>query len=233
MSETRTQPLRILVIEDDSSTATFIRQVLTDEGHTVDLHATGSDGLKYAVAGDYDLVVVDRMLPGLDGLTIVKEMRAAGVQTPALFLTALGGVDDRVEGLEAGGDDYLVKPFAQSEFVARVHALSRRPLGRAQQTVLRAADLELNLIDRSVRRANREIALQPREFKLLEVLLRNRGRVVTRSMLLESVWDFHFDPKTSIVETHISRVRDKVDRPFATPLIQTVRGVGYCLDDGS
>lgn len=233
MADPKVPPLKILAIEDDRSTAAFIQKSLADEGHSVDVHVTGSDGLKYAIAGEYDLVVVDRMLPGIDGLSIVKEMRKAGVDTPALFLTALGGVDDRVEGLEAGGDDYLVKPFAQSEFIARVHALSRRPAGRAQQTVLRAADLELNLIDRSVRRADREITLQPREFKLLEILLRNRGRVVTRSMLLESVWDFHFDPKTSIVETHISRVRDKVDRPFAKALIQTVRGVGYCLDDST
>jgi len=233
MSVRSNPSLAILVVEDDAATADFIKGTLAAEGHRVEVHGDGKDGLKYAVAGNYDLIVLDRMIPGVNGLSIVKSMRGAGVRTPVLFLTALGGVDDRVEGLEAGGDDYVVKPFAQAELIARVNALSRRSNNRQEQTVLRAGDLELDLIERRARRGNKEIALQPREFKLLEVLLRNQGRVVTRAMLLESVWDFHFDPKTSIVETHISRVRDKVDRPFATQLIQTIRGVGYCLDDGT
>jgi two-component system, OmpR family, response regulator len=171
------------------------------------------------------------MLPNLDGLSLVKSMRQAGLKSPVLFVTSLGGIDDRVEGLEAGGDDYLVKPFAHAELVARVHALGRRTPLRQEETVLRVADLELNLIGRTVTRGGQPVELQPREFKLLEVLMRNKDRVLTRTMLLEHVWDFHFDPKTSIVETHISRVRAKIDRPFDVPLIQTVRGVGYSLNE--
>ncbi len=225
--------LRILVIEDDTRTAEFIRRGLSDEGHFVAVHGEGNEALKYAVAESYDVMIIDRMLPGLDGLSIVKAVRGAGVSTPVLFLTALGGVDDRVEGLEAGGGDYVVKPFAHAELVARVHALARRPATRQETTLLRVSDLEMNLISRKVSRAGQTIELQPREFKLLEVLMRNAGRVMTRTMLLEEVWDFHFDPKTSIVETHISRVRDKVDKPFGQPLIQTIRGAGYTLDDAS
>lgn len=233
MGPPRSPPLRILVIEDDRKTAEFIERGLSDEGHTVDIHSDGGDGLKYAVAQTYDVMIIDRMLPGLDGLSIVKSARGAGVLTPVLFLTALGGIDDRVEGLEAGGDDYVVKPFANSELVARVHALARRPSTRQESTVLKVADLEMNLISRKVVRGGQTIDLQPREFKLLEVLMRNSGRVLTRTMLLEDVWDFHFDPKTSVVETHISRVRDKVDKPFGKSLIQTVRGAGYTIDDAS
>lgn len=227
-----TPPLRILVIEDDRSTADFIRSALSDEGHTVDIRSDGGEGLKYAVAAPYDVLIVDRMLPGLDGLSIVKAMRGAGVLAPVLFLTALGGVDDRVEGLEAGADDYVVKPFADTELIARVNALARRPPTRQETTVLTIADLEMNLITRKVRRAEQTIELPPREFKLLEFLLRNQNHVMTKTMLLEHVWDFHFDPKTSVVDTHISRLRDKVDRPFEKPLIQTVRGVGYSINDG-
>ena len=227
----RSTPLRVLVIEDDSETAEFIARSLKEEGHVVDRSSEGRDGLKIAVTREYDVLVVDRMLPGLDGLAIVKTMRQAGMKAPVLFVTSLGGIDDRVEGLEAGGDDYLVKPFAHAELVARVHALGRRTAMRQEETVLRVADLEMNLINRTVTRGGQPIELQPREFKLLEVLLRNKERVLTRSMLLEHVWDFHFDPKTSIVETHISRVRSKVDRPFDAPLIQTVRGVGYSLNE--
>ena len=172
------------------------------------------------------------MLPGLDGLKLVRTLRGAGSKVPVLFLTSLGGVDDRVEGLDAGGDDYIVKPFSFAELLARVNALARRPPMRDEQTMLKAGDLELNLISRSVKRAGAVIELQPREFKLLEVLMRNKGRVVTRTMLLERVWDFHFDPKTSVVETHVSRLRAKIDKPFATELIHTVRGSGYSLDDG-
>ena len=227
----RSSPLRILVIEDDRETSDYIAKSLQDEGHAVDCIYHGSEGLKVAATREFDVLVVDRMLPGLDGLSIIKALRGAGMKAPVLFVTSLGGIDDRVEGLEAGGDDYVVKPFAHAELIARVHALGRRPAMRQEETVLRVADLEMNLITRMVTRGGQEIELQPREFKLLEVLMRNKERVLTRSMLLEHVWDFHFDPKTSIVETHISRVRAKVDRPFDTPLIQTVRGVGYSLNE--
>ena len=231
MGAQRNPPLHILVIEDDRSTADYICSALTAEGHTVDIQNDGNSGLKYAVAAPYDVLIVDRMLPGMDGISIVKTMRSAGVSAPVLFLTALGGVDDRVEGLEAGGDDYVVKPFADAELIARVNALARRPPTRQEATVLTVADLEMNLISRKVRRGDQEIDLPPREFKLLEFLMRNQGRVMTKSMLLEHVWDFHFDPKTSVVDTHISRVRNKIDRPFDKPLIQTVRGVGYSIND--
>lgn len=221
--------MKILVIEDDAQTADYIAHGLREQGHPVEVAATGQDGLYLAATESYDVIIVDRMLPGLDGLGIVKAARAAGVKTPVLFLTALGGVDDRVEGLEAGGDDYLLKPFAFSELLARVHALSRRPPLSAEATVLAVSDLEMDLVRRRVRRRGRDIELQPREFKLLEVLMRNAGRVVTRTMLLERVWDFHFDPKTNVVETHISRLRTKVDKPFDEDLIHTVRGSGYSL----
>lgn len=172
------------------------------------------------------------MLPGLDGLSLVKALRGSGKKVPVLFLTSLGGIDDRVEGLDAGGDDYLVKPFAFSELMARVNALARRPPIKAADTCFRIADLEIDLISRKVTRAGVEIDLQPREFRLLEVLMRNKGRVMTRTMLLERVWNFHFDPKTSVVETHISRLRSKIDKPFARELIHTIRGSGYSLHDG-
>jgi two-component system, OmpR family, response regulator len=227
----RSPPMRILVMEDDRETSEYIAKALSDEGHSVESVNHGNEGLKLAATKEFDVLVVDRMLPGLDGLSIVKALRGAGMKSPVLFVTSLGGIDDRVEGLEAGGDDYVVKPFAHEELIARVHALGRRPAMRQEETTLRVADLEMNLITRMVTRGGQEIELQPREFKLLEVLLRNKERVLTRSMLLEHVWDFHFDPKTSIVETHISRVRAKIDRPFDKPLIQTVRGVGYCLNE--
>jgi len=190
----------------------------------------GRDGLVMATGPQrYDVVIVDRMLPELDGLSLVKAMRAAGSAIPTLFLTSLSGIDDRVEGLEAGGDDYLVKPFAFSELMARLAALARRPTLGAEPTVLAVGDLEMDLIRRTVKRGGHEIDLQPREFQLLEFLMRSEGRVVTRSMLLEKVWAFHFDPQTNIVETHISRLRAKVDRGQATPLILTLRGAGYML----
>ena len=222
--------MRILVIEDDRTTGSYVAEGLREEGHVVDLIENGRDGLIQATAGAYDVLVVDRMLPGLDGLALVKTLRGAGVMTPALFLTSLGGVDDRIEGLNAGGDDYLVKPFAFGELSARIAALGRRPPATREETVLRAGDLEMDLIRRRVTRAGREIDLLPREFALLEHLLRHKGRVQTRTMLLEAVWDISFDPQTNVVETHISRLRAKVDRPFDRDLIKTVRGAGYMIE---
>jgi two-component system, OmpR family, response regulator len=221
--------MRILLVEDDKRTADYVRKGMLETGHVCDALDDGRDGLFQAQREPYDVVVVDRMLPGLDGLSLVRSLRAAKVQTPVLFLTAVGGVDDRVEGLEAGGDDYLVKPFAFSELIARVNALARRPPVQEQKTVLKIADLELDLIRREVKRAGQSIDLQPREFMLLEVLMRGEGRVLTRTMLLERVWDFHFDPKTSVVETHISRLRAKIDKPFDLPLLHTIRNTGYSI----
>lgn len=221
--------MRILLVEDDRRTADYVRKGMLETGHVCDALDDGRDGLFQAQREPYDVVVVDRMLPGLDGLSLVRSLRAAKVQTPVLFLTAVGGVDDRVEGLEAGGDDYLVKPFAFSELIARVNALARRPPVQEQKTVLKIADLELDLIRREAKRAGQSIDLQPREFMLLEVLMRGEGRVLTRTMLLERVWDFHFDPKTSVVETHISRLRAKIDKPFDIPLLHTIRNTGYSI----
>jgi two-component system OmpR family response regulator len=221
--------MKILLIEDDAETAAYIAKGMREHGHVVDHAANGRDGLFLAAQEHYELAIVDRMLPGLDGLGIVKTIRGAGVQTPVLFLTTMGGIDDRVAGLEAGGDDYLVKPFAFAELLARVNALARRPPLGTAETVLRVGDLEIDLLKRSVTRAGHRIELQAQEFKLLEYLMRHAGRVVTRTMLLENIWEFHFDPKTSVVETHISRLRSKLDRGFATELIRTVRGAGYCL----
>jgi len=221
--------VKILVVEDDRATREYLAKGLTEAGHVVDAAANGRDGLFLAAGESYDLMVIDRMLPGLDGAGIVRTVRAAGVRTPILLLTTLGGIDDRVAGLDAGADDYLVKPFAFSELRARLDALARRPPLGAEATRLRVADLEMDLLARSVTRAGRRIELQPREFRLLECLMRHAGQVVTRSMLLEKVWDFHFDPQTNIVETHVSRLRGKVDRGFGAELIHTVRGAGYCL----
>jgi two-component system OmpR family response regulator len=222
--------MKVLIIEDDPDGADFLARGMTERGHEADVARNGRDGLVMATGPQrYDVVVVDRMLPELDGLSLVKAMRAAGSATPTLFLTSLSGIDDRVEGLEAGGDDYLVKPFAFTELMARLTALARRPTLGAEPTVLAAGDLEMDLIRRTVKRGGQPIDLQPREFQLLEFLMRSEGRVVTRSMLLEKVWSFHFDPQTNIVETHISRLRAKVDRGQATPLIHTLRGAGYML----
>ncbi len=222
--------MKLLVVEDDATTGTYIARGLREEGHTVDLVAEGREGLIQATSGAYDVLIVDRMLPEIDGLTLVKTLRGAGNLTPVLFLTAMGSVDDRISGLNAGGDDYLVKPFAFGELSARVTALARRPQAMEQETVLRAGDLEKQLITRKVTRAGQEIDLLPREFALLEHLLRRKGRVQTRTMLLEAVWDISFDPMTNVVETHISRLRAKVDKPFDRELIQTVRGAGYRID---
>ena len=221
--------MKILLIEDDGENADYVASGLREEGHLVAQAASGSEGLICAMGNGFDLLIVDRMIPGLDGLTLVKSLRAAGHHTPVLFLTALGGVEDRVSGLNAGGDDYVVKPFAFSELVARVAALGRRPRTTAAETRLHVLDLELDLLSRTVRRRGEPIELQPREFRLLEYLMRHAGQVVTRTMLLEHVWDIHFDPRTNVVETHISRLRTKVDKGFEAELIHTVRGAGYCV----
>jgi two-component system, OmpR family, response regulator len=223
--------MKILVVEDDAETLAYLVNGLKEHGHKVDPAARGRDGLFLAVSGQYDVMIVDRMLPGVDGLSVVKAARAAGVSTPALFLSTLGGIDDRVTGLDAGGDDYLVKPFAFTELLARVNALHRRPALSAAVTVLQVADLQMDLLKRRVIRQGRQIELQQREFRLLEYLMQNAGKVVTRTMLLEAVWDFHFDPQTTVIETHISRLRMKVDRDFDRELIHTVRGAGYCLSE--
>jgi two-component system, OmpR family, response regulator len=223
--------MRILVVEDDPETAAYVTNGLAQEGHVAEIAVDGRDGLARAMDEAYDILVIDRMLPGLDGLSLVRALRAVGQKVPVLFLTSLGGVDDRVDGLNVGGDDYLVKPFAFSELMARVHALGRRPHLRDAETVLAVGELEMDLIARKVTRGGDVIDLQPREFRLLEVLMRNKGRVLTRTMLLERVWSFHFEPKTSVVETHISRLRTKIDRPYGRELIHTVRGCGYSMHD--
>jgi len=221
--------VRVLLIEDDQETSAYVARGLREQGHVVDTAATGRDGLFLATDGGHDVLIVDRMLPGLDGIALVQALRGTGVKAPVLFLTALGGVGDRVRGLEAGGDDYLVKPFAFAELLARVNALTRRPPLTDTPIVLRAGDLEMDLLRRTVMRDGKPVELQPREFQLLEFLMRNADRVVTRTMLLEAVWDFHFDPKTNIVETHMSRLRSKLSQHGGSELIHTVRGAGYAL----
>ncbi len=221
--------MKILLVEDDIETATAICENFKDNGHIVVHAPDGHKGLFLAAAEGYDVIVLDWMLPGLDGLSMVKVLRGEGRGIPILFLTTRSGIDDRVLGLETGADDYLVKPFAFPELLARVHALVRRPPLTEPSTQLRMGDLELDLLKRSVNRGGRPLDLKPLEFKLLEYFLRNAGRVVTRAMLLENVWEFHFDPQTSVVETSISRLRAKIDRDFDTELIHNVRGVGYVL----
>lgn len=222
--------MKILVIEDDQETALYIANGLTEEGYVVDIRADGQEGLMQAMDETYEVLIVDRMVPGLDGLSLVRKLRTAKVKTPVLFLSALGEIGQRVEGLEAGGDDYLSKPFAFLELKARIEALRRRSPLQTVDARLRIGDLEMDLLTRKVRRGEVPIDLQPREFRLLEVLMRNAGRVVTRTMLLEQVWEFYFDPRTSVVETHISRLRTKINKGFRHHLIHTVRGVGYRLD---
>ena len=222
--------MKILVVEDDKTTGPYIAEGLREEGHSVDLITSGTDGLIQATVGAYDVMIIDRMLPGLDGVSLVKTLRGARNRTPVLFLTTLGGVEDRIEGLNAGGDDYLIKPFAFGELSARIAALGRRLQMSEEPTILRARDLEMNLLTRKVTRGSQTIDLLPREFALLECLLRRKGRVQTRTMLLEAVWDIHFDPQTNVVETHVSRLRGKVDKPFDVELMQTVRGAGYRID---
>jgi two-component system OmpR family response regulator len=222
--------MRVLVVEDDSQVAAYLVKGLKEQGHNVDHAADGKNGLFLATSEDYDAMIIDRMLPELDGLAIVKSVRAAGKTTPLLILSALGDVDARVEGLRAGGDDYLTKPFAFSELLARLDALLRRARQTsAEETTLRVADLELDQLTRTVKRGGHVITLQPREYRLLEYLMSNAGRVVTRTMLLEQVWDYHFDPQTNVIDVHISRLRGKIDKNFEPALLQTVRGAGYMI----
>jgi two-component system OmpR family response regulator len=221
--------MKILVVEDDRETAAYLVKGLSESGYTVDRAEDGREGLYFATSGGYDVIILDRMLPNLDGLSLLGALRAANISTPALILSALGSVDDRVKGLRAGGDDYLVKPFAFSELVARLEALLRRGASAPQTTKLRVADLELDLLTRTVKRRDKPIEVLPREFRLLEYLMRNAGHVVTRTMLLEHVWDYHFDPQTNVIDVHVSRLRQKIDKSFDTPLLHTVRGAGYCL----
>ena len=222
--------VRLLFLEDDRETREHVTRMLRAAGHVVDDCATGPDAVFLGTSNSYSVLILDRMVPGLDGLGVLKALRAAGVQTPALFLTAMDNIDDRVEGLETGADDYLVKPFAGTELLARVNALGRRPPVSENITRLRVGDLEMDLLKRIVTRGGERIDLQPQEYKLLEFLMQHAGEIVTRTMLLENVWSFHFDPGTNLIESHMSRLRAKVDRGFESPLIRTVRGAGYRLD---
>lgn len=223
--------MRLLIIEDDSDSAIYLVKAFREEGHVADHAADGLTGYAMAEGGGYDVLVVDRMLPRMDGLSLIRSLRAQNDTTPVLILSALGQVDDRVKGLRAGGDDYLPKPYAFSELLARVEVLSRRraAAASAEPTHYKVADLELDRLTRKVTRAGEDIALQPREFRLLEYLMRNAGQVVTRTMLLENVWDYHFDPQTNVIDVHVSRLRAKLDKGQAVPLLQTVRGAGYSL----
>jgi len=221
--------MKLLVVEDDREAAAFLIKGLKESGHTVDHAADGRDGLVLATTERFDAIVLDRMLPGMDGLAIVAALRASDNATPVLILSALDQVDDRVRGLKAGGDDYLTKPYAFSELMARLESLLRRGSGGKTETKLKVGELEIDLLARTVRRGTAEIELLPREFRLLEYLARNAGHVVTRTMLLEQVWDYHFDPQTNVIDVHISRLRQKIDKGFAKPMLHTVRGAGYCL----
>ena len=221
--------MRILIIEDDRDAAGYIRKGLRESGHVVDHAADGEEALEMARASEYNILVVDRMLPKLDGLSVIETLRSEDDRTPALILSALGEVDHRVEGLKAGGDDYLVKPYAFAELLARVEALARRRDPETVKTKLVVGDLEMDLLARTVVRGEEEIILQPREFRLLEFLMKHAGQVVTRTMLLEKVWDYHFDPQTNVIDVHISRLRSKIDKPFDQPILHTVRGAGYRL----
>ncbi|GJL92789.1 response regulator transcription factor [Hyphococcus sp.] len=224
--------MRILLVEDDAEAAAYAAKGLRDAGHVVDHALDGEAGLNMAASGGYDAYVIDRMLPKMDGLSLLSNRRGDGDETPALFLSALGEVDDRVSGLKAGGDDYLVKPYAFSELLARIEALGRRRAAPADVvTRFKVGDLELDVLTRTVRRAERKIDLQPREFRLLEYLIRHAGQVVTRTMLLENVWEYHFDPQTNVIDVHISRLRAKIDKDFDKPLLKTIRGAGYRLSD--
>ena len=222
--------MKILVVEDDKDVAGFVVKGLRESGHVVEHADNGRDGLFLAASENFDAIVLDRMLPGgVDGLRLLETLRAQNNKTPVLFLSAMAGVDERVRGLKAGGDDYLTKPFAFAELQARVEVLARRSVGDGPTTKLVVGDLEMDLLSRGVRRAGQKIDLQPREFRLLEYLMRHASQVVTRTMLLEGVWDYHFDPQTNVIDVHVSRLRQKVDKPFATSMIHTVRNAGYML----
>lgn len=222
--------MRILAIEDDEETLAYVVKGLSQAGHMVESARNGRDGIFMGMDGSYDVLIIDRLLPVIDGISVVKTLRSANVMSPILFLTTMGDVDDRVEGLDAGGDDYLVKPFAFSELRARIDALCRRAPTASEESCLMVGNLEMDLIRRTVKRAGQPLDLQPLEFRLLEYLMRNAGRVVTQTMLLERVWEYHFDPKTKIVEANVSRLRAKLDRPFDEPMLRTIRGAGYMLD---
>jgi len=222
--------MRVLIVEDDLEAAVAMTRGLTEAGHDCRTAADGELGLAAAGSEPFDVLIVDRMMPRLDGVSMVERLRASGDQTPVLFLSALGEISDRVSGLKAGGDDYLVKPYAFAELIARVEALARRRETGSVQTVLKVGDLEMDLLGREVRRAGQEIDLQPREFQLLEFLMRNAGQSVTRTMLLEKVWEYHFDPQTNVIDVHISRLRAKIDKGFDRAMLQTVRGAGYRLE---
>jgi len=224
--------MRLLIIEDDRDAADYLVKALREVGHVADRAADGEEGLALALDGQYDVLVVDRMLPKLDGLALIGTLRAKNVTTPVLILSALGQVDDRVKGLRAGGDDYLAKPYAFTELLARVEVLSRRHGGRNEETVYRVGDVELDRLSHRVSRGSNEIVLQPREFRLLEYLMKHAGQVVTRTMLLENVWDYHFDPQTNVIDVHMSRLRSKIDKGFARSLLHTVRGAGYVVREG-
>lgn len=222
--------MRILIVEDDVEAAEVMARGLSEAGHECVSTEDGQEGLEAARGGGFDVMVVDRMMPRMDGVTMVEALRREGDHTPVLFLSALGEINDRVEGLKAGGDDYLVKPYAFVELIARIEALSRRRETGSVQTLLRVGELEMDLIARTVHRAGKEIDLQPREFQLLEFMMRHAGQSVTRTMLLEKVWEYHFDPQTNVIDVHISRLRSKIDKGFERPMLQTVRGAGYRLD---
>ncbi|MDQ6436905.1 response regulator transcription factor [Mesorhizobium sp. LHD-90] len=224
--------MKILVIEDDREAADYLQKALSEAGHTVHLAGDGDTGYTLADTGNYDVMVVDRMLPRRDGLSVIAGLRSRGNTTPVLILSALGEVDDRVTGLRAGGDDYLTKPYAFSELLARIEVLCRRANSKDAETLYRVGDLELDRLSHTVRRAGREIVLQPREFKLLEYLMRHAAQVVTRTMLLENVWDYHFDPQTNVIDVHVSRLRSKIEKGFDSPILHTVRGAGYMLKAG-
>ena len=225
--------MRVLVIEDDRETAHFLQKSLKESGHSADVASDGEAGLEMAQGGTYDILIVDRMLPRLDGLTVVKTLRTEGCRTPVLILSALGDVDDRVKGLRAGGDDYLTKPYAYTELLARIEALGRRAVPEEQETRYAVGDLVLDRLSHRVTRAGEPIQLQPREYRLLEYLMKNAGQVVTRTMLLENVWDYHFEPQTNVIDVHVSRLRSKIDKGFDRPLLHTVRGAGYMVRDGA
>ena len=225
--------MRLLIVEDDREAADYLIKAFREVGHVAEHAADGEDGLALAEDGRYDVLVVDRMLPKRDGLSLISTLRTKGVETPALILSALGQVDDRIKGLRAGGDDYLPKPYSFAELLARVEVLARRRGSRSEETIYRVADLELDRMSREVRRCKDKILLQPREFRLLEYLMKHAGQVVTRTMLLENVWDYHFDPQTNVIDVHISRLRSKIDKGFSQPLLHTVRGAGYMVRDPS